>query len=57
VWGLLVPEMIAYSGLAGLPPQAGVYTLLATLAACAIFGTNVVSSREGISSMGPARAR
>jgi SulP family sulfate permease len=40
VWGLLVPEMIAYSGLAGLPPQAGLYTLLASLAAYAIFGTS-----------------
>jgi high affinity sulfate transporter 1 len=40
VWGLLIPEMIAYAGLAGLPPQAGLYTLLATLAAYAIFGTS-----------------
>jgi high affinity sulfate transporter 1 len=40
VWGLLVPEMIAYSGLAGLPPQAGLYTLLATLAAYVVFGTS-----------------
>jgi high affinity sulfate transporter 1 len=32
--------MIAYAGLAGLPPQAGLYTLLATLAAYAIFGTS-----------------
>jgi len=40
VWGLLVPEMIAYSALAGLPPQAGLYTLLASLAAYAIFGTS-----------------
>ena len=40
VWGLLVPEMIAYAGLAGLPPQAGLYTLLATLAAYAVFGTS-----------------
>ena len=40
VWGLLVPEMIAYAGLAGLPPQAGLYTLLVTLAAYAIFGTS-----------------
>jgi SulP family sulfate permease len=23
IWGLLIPEMIAYAGLAGLPPQAG----------------------------------
>lgn len=40
VWGLLVPESIAYSGLAGLPPQAGLYTLLVTLAAYAVFGTS-----------------
>ena len=40
VWGLLVPEMIAYAGLAGLPAQAGLYTLLATLAAYAVFGTS-----------------
>ena len=40
VWGLLVPEMIAYAGLAGLPPQAGLYTLLVTLVAYAIFGTS-----------------
>ena len=32
--------MIAYAGLAGLPPQAGLYTLLATLAAYAAFGTS-----------------
>ena len=40
VWGLLVPESIAYAGLAGLPPQAGLYALLATLAAYAVFGTS-----------------
>jgi sulfate permease, SulP family len=40
IWGLLVPESIAYAGLAGLPPQTGLYTLLATLAAYAIFGTS-----------------
>jgi sulfate permease, SulP family len=40
VWGLLVPESIAYAGLAGMPPQAGLYTLLATLAAYAIFGSS-----------------
>jgi sulfate permease, SulP family len=40
VWGLLVPEMIAYAGLAGLPPQAGLYTLLAAPAAYAVFGTS-----------------
>jgi high affinity sulfate transporter 1 len=40
IWGLLVPEMIAYAGLAGLPPQAGLYTLLASLILYAVFGTS-----------------
>jgi sulfate permease, SulP family len=40
VWGLLVPEMIAYAGLAGLPPQAGLYTLLVAPVAYAVFGTS-----------------
>src|SRR3954453_14084260 len=40
LWGLLVPEMIAYAGLAGLAPQAGLYTLLVTLVAYAVFGTS-----------------
>ena len=26
IWGLLIPEMIAYASLAGLSPQAGLYT-------------------------------
>ena len=47
VWGLLVPEAIAYAGLAGLPPQAGLYTLLATLAAYAIFGHEPPRGRRG----------
>jgi high affinity sulfate transporter 1 len=40
LWGLLVPEAIAYSGLANLPPQVGLYTLLTSLAAFAIFGSS-----------------
>jgi SulP family sulfate permease len=40
VWGLLIPEMIAYAGLAGLPPQAGLYTLVASLGLYALFGTS-----------------
>ena len=40
LWGLLVPESIAYAGLAGLPPEAGLYTLLATLVAYVVFGTS-----------------
>ncbi|HXW33040.1 MAG TPA: SulP family inorganic anion transporter [Acidimicrobiales bacterium] len=39
-WGLLIPEGIAYATLAGLPPQAGLYTLVASLAIYAIFGTS-----------------
>jgi sulfate permease, SulP family len=40
IWGLLVPEGIAYASLAGLPPQAGLYTLLASLVLYAVFGTS-----------------
>jgi MFS superfamily sulfate permease-like transporter len=40
IWGLLVPEMIAYASLAGLPPQAGLYTLLASLVLYAVLGTS-----------------
>ncbi|MCJ7515920.1 MAG: SulP family inorganic anion transporter [Dehalococcoidia bacterium] len=40
LWGVVVPEGMAYAGLAGLPPQAGLYTILAALVAYAIFGTS-----------------
>ena len=40
LWGLVVPEAMAYAGIAGLPPQAGLYTLLAALLVYAIFGTS-----------------
>ena len=39
LWGMVVPEAIAYAGLAGAPVQAGLYTLLASLVAYAILGT------------------
>ncbi len=39
LWGVAVPENIAYAGLAGLPVQAGLYTLLAAPILYAIFGT------------------
>jgi sulfate permease, SulP family len=39
LWGILVPEGIAYAGLAGAPVQAGLYTLLASLVTYAILGT------------------
>jgi SulP family sulfate permease len=40
LWGLLVPESMAYAGLAGLPPQAGLYTLVVSMAVYALFGTS-----------------
>lgn len=39
LWGLVVPEAMAYAGIAGLPPQAGLYTLLAALLVYALLGT------------------
>src|SRR5215813_14060744 len=36
--GLLLPEAVAYSGLAGLPPQAGVIALFAGLVSYALIG-------------------
>lgn len=38
--GLLIPEAMGYSGIAGLPPQAGLYATMCGLAAYAIFGTS-----------------
>ena len=40
LWGLVVPEAMAYAGIAGLPPQAGLYTLLASLFIYALLGTS-----------------
>jgi SulP family sulfate permease len=40
LWGLVVPEAMAYAGVAGLPPQVGLYTLLAALLVYALFGTS-----------------
>ncbi len=40
LWGLVVPEGMAYAGIAGLPPQAGLYTLTASLLVYALFGTS-----------------
>lgn len=38
--GLLLPEAVAYSGIANLPPQAGVIGLLAGLLCYGLFGTS-----------------
>src|SRR4030042_1424965 len=40
LWGVVVPEGMAYAGLAGMPAQAGLYTVFAALVAYAIFGTS-----------------
>src|SRR5512136_2317711 len=40
LWGMVVPEAMAYAGIAGLPPQAGLYTLLAALLVYALLGTS-----------------
>src|SRR6516164_7709959 len=38
--GLLIPESMGYAGIAGLPPQAGLYAAAFGLLAYAIFGTS-----------------
>jgi high affinity sulfate transporter 1 len=40
LWGLLVPEGMAYAGIAGLPPQAGLYTLVVSMLIYALMGTS-----------------
>ena len=40
VWGLLVPESMDYAGVAGLPPQFGLYTLVVSLILYAALGTS-----------------
>ena len=40
LWGLIVPEAMAYAGIAGLPPQAGLYTLVASLIIYALLGSS-----------------
>ena len=40
LWGMVVPEAMAYAGLAGLPPQVGLYTLAAALLVYAVFGSS-----------------
>jgi SulP family sulfate permease len=40
VWGVMVPVAMAYAEMAGLPPEAGLYTAFAALLGYAIFGTS-----------------
>jgi sulfate permease, SulP family len=39
-WGVMVPVAMAYAGLAGVPPELGLVTAFAAMAAYAIFGTS-----------------
>jgi high affinity sulfate transporter 1 len=39
-WALVVPQAIAYGQIAGLPPQAGLFTAFAGLLGYALFGTS-----------------
>jgi sulfate permease, SulP family len=50
VWAVVVPQAIAYAQIAGLPPQAGLFTAFAGALAYALFGTSrqlVVSPMSG----------
>ena len=40
VWALLVPQALAYSSIAGVPVQYGLYTAFAALLGYALFGTS-----------------
>ncbi len=39
LWALLVPEAMAYAGIAGMPPETGLYAAPLAMIAYAIFGT------------------
>src|ERR1700751_1079537 len=52
--GLLIPEGMAYAGIAGVPPQAGLYSLAAGLLVYAIFRSSrhpAVSCTSGSAAM------
>ena len=40
IWALLVPEGMAYAGIAGMPPETGLYAAMLALVGYAIFGTS-----------------
>ncbi|MDH6230793.1 SulP family sulfate permease [Mesorhizobium soli] len=40
VWAVMVPESMAYSGIVGVPPIMGLYTIVPPLVAYAILGTS-----------------
>lgn len=40
VWGVGIPSAMAYAGIAGVPPEAGLYTALAALTLYAVFSSS-----------------
>jgi high affinity sulfate transporter 1 len=40
IWALLVPEAMAYAGIAGMPPETGLYAAPLAMVAYAIFGSS-----------------
>ena len=40
VWAVMVPESMAYSGIVGVPPIMGLYTIVPPLVAYAFLGTS-----------------
>ncbi|MBX3061080.1 MAG: SulP family inorganic anion transporter [Anaerolineae bacterium] len=40
IWALLVPEAMAYAGIAGMPPETGLYAAPLAMLAYAIFGSS-----------------
>src|SRR6516164_10314659 len=42
VWAVMVPESMAYSGIVGVPPITGLYTIIPPLIAYALLGTSRV---------------
>src|SRR5215468_12643470 len=40
VWAVMVPEGMAYSGIVGVPPITGLYTIIPPLIVYALFGTS-----------------
>src|SRR5215469_13140577 len=54
--GLLLPEAVAYSSLAGLPPQAGVFGLIAGLVCYGLIGRSSFAIVRATSSAAAALA-
>lgn len=49
---VVIPKAMAYAGLAGLPPQIGLYTALLPMAIYALFGTSAVLSVSTTTTLG-----